>query len=82
MILDQSTRVISQFLPSTSAKLMSLDHLARFILFLCYIQVNITTYINAIFDQKFKDNCFIFPSSSFVSANRNIDDDTVTSELQ
>ena len=48
---------------------MSLDHLAHFMLFLCYIQVNITTYINAIFDQKFKDN-------------RNIDDDTVTSELQ
>ena len=61
---------------------MSLDYLARFILFLCYIQVNITTYINAIFGQKFKDNCFIFPSSSFVSANRNIDDDTVMSELQ
>ena len=61
---------------------MSLDHLAHFMLFLSYIQVNITTYINAIFDHNFKDNCFIFPSSSFVSANRNIDDDTVTSELQ
>ena len=61
---------------------MSLDHLAHFMLLLCYIQVNITTYINAIFDQNFKDNCFIFPSSSFVSADRNIDDDTVTSELQ
>ena len=35
---------------------MSLDHLAHFMLFLCYIQVNITIHINAIFDQKFKDN--------------------------
>ena len=61
---------------------MSLDHLAHFMLFLCYIQANITAYINATFDQKFKDNCFIFPSSSFVSANRNVDDDTVTSELR
>ena len=61
---------------------MSLDHLAHFMLFLCYIQGNITTYINAIFEQKFKDNGFIFPSSCFVSANRNIDDETVTTELQ
>ena len=57
----------------------TVDHSAYCMLFLYYIKVNITTNINGIFDQKFKDNGFIFQSSSFVSANRNIDDDTVTS---
>ena len=60
----------------------TVDHSAYCMLFLYYIKVNITTNINGIFDQKFKDNGFIFQSSSFVSANRNIDDDTVTSSLQ
>ena len=57
----------------------TVDHSAYCMLFLYYIKVNITTNINGIFDQKFKDDGFIFQSSSFVSANRNIDDDTVTS---
>ena len=39
----------------------------------CYIQVNIKI-INGVFDQKLKNICFIVPSSSLLSTNRNIND--------